>query len=126
VLGFFRIYSFPWIPERNDEFVELSEKEAKRLTDGRLPSFLPRPDEPKANAEKNRDEGRAILEVIKEVSEKETGPARTESRSANRSHRPRRAVGSHRQRDLRVLGPKFHEYKRTARLLPGDEQRSSP
>src|SRR5262249_28222171 len=34
VLGFFRIYSFPWIPERNWEFTDLTEAEAKEKTKG--------------------------------------------------------------------------------------------
>ena len=40
-LGFFRIYSFPWRPERNDEFLPLSEEEAKARTGGVLPGFVP-------------------------------------------------------------------------------------
>lgn len=64
VLGFFRVYSFPWIPERNDEFANLTEKEAQLLTGGDLPRFLPRPDEPKKNAEANMKEGKALLSKI--------------------------------------------------------------
>lgn len=64
VLGFFRVYAFPWIPERNSEFLELTEEEAEDLTGGRLPQFLPRPDEPEVNAEKNCQEGTKILSVL--------------------------------------------------------------
>ena len=64
VLGFFRVYAFPWIPERNNEFVDLSEEEARRLAGGRLPGFLPRPDEPEENAMLNLKEGTALLDVI--------------------------------------------------------------
>lgn len=64
VLGFFRVYAFPWIPERNWEFLELTEEEAEELTDGKLPQFLPRDDEPEENAEKNLEEGSKILKVL--------------------------------------------------------------
>ncbi len=64
VLGFFRVYSFPWIPERNEEFADLTEEEAEELTGGDLPQFVPRPDEPKKNADLNCKEGKALLENI--------------------------------------------------------------
>lgn len=64
VLGFFRIYAFPWEPERNDEFLELTEEEAKEKTDGRLPGFKPRSDEEEEDAEENAKEGKALLEMI--------------------------------------------------------------
>lgn len=64
VLGFFRVYAFPWIPERNGEFTELTEKEAAQLTDGRLPQFLPRSDEDEEDAEENCADGEAIMKVL--------------------------------------------------------------
>lgn len=64
VLGFFRIYSFPWIPERNGEFMDLSEEEAESLTGGSLPQFLPRPDEPEEFAWLNAKDGEMLLRVI--------------------------------------------------------------
>lgn len=64
VLGFFRIYAFPWGPERNGEFLGLSEAEAVALTGGRLPGFLPRPDDTPAHKEANRREGVALLRVL--------------------------------------------------------------
>lgn len=67
VLGFFRIYSFPWIPERNHEFLELSEEEAKKLTKGRLPQFLPRDDYPEKLGKLNAEEGKHLLEMILEA-----------------------------------------------------------
>ena len=70
ILGFFRIYAFPWIPERNHEFVELTKEQAQELTGGKLPGFLPRPDEPEENAELNHQEGKAILKVIAEAASK--------------------------------------------------------
>lgn len=64
VLGFFRVYSFPWEPERNDEFRDLTEEEAEKLTGGRLPQFMPRSDETEEEAKLNADEGEEILRVI--------------------------------------------------------------
>lgn len=68
VLGFFRIYSFPWQPEQNGEYLELSEAEAKKKTGGRLPQFLPRSDEEDEDAEKNAADGAALLEMILDAS----------------------------------------------------------
>lgn len=64
VLGFFRIYAFPWIPERNYEFVDLDEDEAEELAGGRLPQFLPRDDYPEKLGKLNAAEGAALLEMI--------------------------------------------------------------
>lgn len=44
VLGFYRIYAFPWMPNRNDEFLNLSPDEAAARCGGRRPGFRPRPD----------------------------------------------------------------------------------
>jgi 4-alpha-glucanotransferase len=64
VLGFFRIYAFPWQPQRNDEFSSLTLTEAKERTGGREPHFIPRPDEPADLAELNCAEGEALLAII--------------------------------------------------------------
>jgi 4-alpha-glucanotransferase len=64
VLGFFRMYAFPWIPERNHEFVELDEDEAKEITGGDLPEFKPRKDYPEKLGKVNCEEGKARLKVI--------------------------------------------------------------
>jgi 4-alpha-glucanotransferase len=63
VLGFFRVYAFPWIPERNDEFVELTEEEAFEKTGGKLPRFVPRDDETEENRELNCADGKKFLEM---------------------------------------------------------------
>lgn len=68
VLGFFRIYSFPWIPERNWEFTELTQEEAKEKTGGELPQFLPRSDEKPEDAKLNEKEGKVFLEMIMDAS----------------------------------------------------------
>lgn len=71
-LGFFRIYSFPWRPERNGEFLPLSEVEAKERTGGELPHFVPCDDSTPHNMETNRGQGERLFRMILE----ETGPHR--------------------------------------------------
>jgi 4-alpha-glucanotransferase len=67
VLGFFRIYSFPWLPQQNGEYVHLPLEEAKEKAGGRLPQFLPHPDEPEEMAALNAREGEALLRMIQEA-----------------------------------------------------------
>jgi 4-alpha-glucanotransferase len=67
VLGLFRIYSFPWLPQRNDEFSSLTLTEAKEKTGGREPHFIPRADEPEENAELNCADGEALLRMIQQA-----------------------------------------------------------
>lgn len=67
VLGFFRIYAFPWIPERNDEFVKLTKEQAVEKTGGLVPQFIPRDDYPKELGEKNSKEGEALLRMIQKA-----------------------------------------------------------
>ncbi len=64
VLGFFRIYAFPWLPEQNSTFTHLSPTEAKELTGGFLPQFMPRDDKTKESASANCHEGKVRLNVI--------------------------------------------------------------
>ena len=71
VLGFFRIYGFPWIPERNHEFVELTKEEAKKKTKGKLPHFVPREDYPEKLGKLNAADGQAILKIIVEAAGKQ-------------------------------------------------------
>jgi len=67
ILGFYRIYAFPWRPTRNDEFLDLSPEEAKQRTGGRLPQWAWRDDETEENRRANRDDGdrrlRAVIEA---------------------------------------------------------------
>lgn len=44
ILGFYRIYAFPWMPNRNQEFLPLSPDEAAARCGGRRPGFRPRGD----------------------------------------------------------------------------------
>jgi 4-alpha-glucanotransferase len=67
VLGFFRIYSFPWMPQQNEEYAYLSADDAKLKAGGREPHFIPRPDETDEDAALNCAEGEALLRMIQEA-----------------------------------------------------------
>lgn len=64
VLGFFRIYAFPWLPKDNANFVDLTLEQAKEVTDGRLPQFVPAPDKPEENAAINEAQGDELLRMM--------------------------------------------------------------
>jgi 4-alpha-glucanotransferase len=68
VLGFFRIYSFPWTPDRNAEFVRLSQTEAAAKTGGRLPGFKQFPDDTHEHKFANQAQGEEILRVVQAAS----------------------------------------------------------
>ena len=68
VLGFYRIYAFPWRPQRNQEFLRLSWDEMRERTGGREPQFAPRNDETPENAAANQREGEEYLRVVLEES----------------------------------------------------------
>jgi 4-alpha-glucanotransferase len=68
VLGFFRIYSFPWTPDRNAEFLPLTESEAAAKTKGRLPGFKQYPDDTPEHKAANQAQGEEILRVVLESS----------------------------------------------------------
>ncbi len=67
ILGFYRIYSFPWAPQRNAEFTTLSHEEAAQRTGGKLPMFSPRDDWSPERAELNRLEGDERLRMLLEA-----------------------------------------------------------
>ena len=67
-LGFFRIYSFPWTPDRNEEFLPLTESEAAAKTGVRLPGFKPYPDDTPEHKAANQSQGEEILRVVLEAS----------------------------------------------------------
>lgn len=69
ILGFYRIYAFPWHPKRNAEFLELDHSEAKKLTSGKLPHFSPRADDTDSNKAQNLKEGDIYLKAILEAAE---------------------------------------------------------
>jgi 4-alpha-glucanotransferase len=66
VLGFYRIYGFPWRPERNAEFLPLSEDEARERTGGPLPHFEPHSDDTSEHKDGNRRDGEEYLRVVVE------------------------------------------------------------
>ncbi len=64
ILGFYRIYAFPWRPERNQDFIGLSHEQAAEITGGPLPKWMLRPDDSVANKSANRDDGDVRLRAI--------------------------------------------------------------
>ena len=72
VLGFYRIYAFPWRPQQNKKFLPLDWKQMLARTGGRAPHFHPRDDFNPHNCETNRREGEECLRAVLE----ESGDAR--------------------------------------------------
>jgi 4-alpha-glucanotransferase len=72
VLGFYRIYAFPWRPRRNAEFLPLDWREMLARTGGREPRFSPRNDQSRGNCAANQREGEEYLRALLE----ESGPDR--------------------------------------------------
>lgn len=64
ILGFYRIYAFPWRPERNGEFIGLSHEQAAALNHGRLPRWFLRPDDTVENKAANRADGDVRLRAV--------------------------------------------------------------
>ena len=71
ILGFYRIYAFPWRPERNYEFLGLNHEQAASISGGHLPRWFLRPDDTVENKAANRADGdvrlRAILRAAKDA-----------------------------------------------------------
>jgi 4-alpha-glucanotransferase len=68
VLGFYRIYAFPWRPARNAEFLPLSFEQMREKTGGAFPQFYPRDDSNWENCQANRREGEEYLRAVLEES----------------------------------------------------------
>jgi 4-alpha-glucanotransferase len=64
VLGFYRIYAFPWRPRRNKQFFPLDWNQMLEQTGGRAPHFVPRDDGTPENSEANKREGEEYLRVV--------------------------------------------------------------
>jgi len=64
ILGFYRIYAFPWRPEHNHEYVGMSHEAAAQRNKGRLPRWVLRPDDSMENKSANRDDGDLRLRGI--------------------------------------------------------------
>jgi 4-alpha-glucanotransferase len=72
VQGFYRVYAFPWRPERNKEFLPFDQQQMLERTGGRAPHFVPRDDDTWEHREANKREGEEYLRVIMD----EAGAAR--------------------------------------------------
>lgn len=66
VLGFYRIFAFPWPPQDNHLYTSLSREEVL-ATVGDLPRFRPRDDESEASRQANQAEGERLLRMIQEA-----------------------------------------------------------
>ncbi len=64
ILGFYRIYAFPWHPERNQEFIGVGHDHALELAGGRLPRWVLRPDDTMENKAANREDGDGRLRAL--------------------------------------------------------------
>ena len=67
ILGFYRIYAFPWRPQRNPEFAHLNPEQAAAINLGRLPRWFMRPDDTDENKAANRRDGDLRLRAIVEA-----------------------------------------------------------
>src|SRR5207247_1628 len=68
ILGFYRIYAFPWRPRKNNEFFPLNWNQMLQRTGGWAPHFIPRDDETPDDRQANKREGEEYLRVILEES----------------------------------------------------------
>jgi 4-alpha-glucanotransferase len=66
-LGFYRIYSFPWRPKLNGEFLPLTHDEAGARTGGRLPQFRENDDDTPEHRAANLAAGDKYLRMIVEA-----------------------------------------------------------
>ena len=64
VLGFYRIYAFPWRPRKNREFLPLDQNQMLERTGGRLPHFVPRDDSSAENCLANQRDGEEYLRAV--------------------------------------------------------------
>jgi 4-alpha-glucanotransferase len=64
VLGFYRIYAFPWRPRKNKQFFPLDWNQMLERTGGRTPHFVPRDDETPENSEANKRDGEEYLRIV--------------------------------------------------------------
>ncbi|MEM9446034.1 MAG: 4-alpha-glucanotransferase [Verrucomicrobiota bacterium] len=63
VLGFYRIYAFPWPPEENSNFTNQTREEVE-VSLGALPQFLPSSDETEEGRRINQAQGEELLSVV--------------------------------------------------------------
>jgi 4-alpha-glucanotransferase len=66
--GYFRAYMFPWPGgARHSEYSNLTSEEAALKSGGRLPRFVPGPDDDEVAARMNELQGREIISVIRDA-----------------------------------------------------------
>lgn len=66
VLGFYRIYAFPWKPQDNGQYVNLTKEEAKARA-GALPRFWPNEDDTETHQLANCAHGEKLLRMVIEA-----------------------------------------------------------
>lgn len=114
VLGFYRLYAFPWRPQRNAEFLPLDWDQMRARTGGREPHFAPRDDRSWENCEANRREGEEYLRVVLE----ESGATRIVGEDLG-------TVPEYMRPSLRSLGiggfkiPQWENFPENNRSIPG-------
>ncbi len=64
ILGFYRIYAFPWKPTENDVFLPMSHEQAAAVAGGRLPGFKPYGDDSVWERNHNLADGDLYLRVL--------------------------------------------------------------
>src|SRR5581483_9851545 len=64
ILGFYRVYAFPWQPAENADYLPLDADAAQERTNGRLPRFFPQPDDTPENSQRNRESGERYLRAV--------------------------------------------------------------
>lgn len=64
VLGFYRIYGFPWRPQENSEYAHLSHDDARTRTGGELPHFHRCDDSTEENRAHNCRQGEEFLKAL--------------------------------------------------------------
>lgn len=66
VLGFYRVFAFPWRPASNPRFAEMAAADVLKVTGGELPRFHPNPDDSAAHKLANRKHGEELLSALVE------------------------------------------------------------
>ena len=64
ILGFYRIFAFPWLPSENERYAHLDADAVAKHTGGKLPQWWQRPDDTHENQEANLADGDARLRGI--------------------------------------------------------------
>lgn len=67
VLGFYRLYAFPWPPSDNWKFEKLTKEQAAKKTGGLLPRFFEFPDDTDQHKAGNCANGEALLKMIQQA-----------------------------------------------------------